>query len=260
MIGVSGAAHGYGAALAELPLSATAVDDVRDAIAVVDGTGDWAQRARMALRAGASALVIARPGTVGDGELAALEALAGRTPIVLDRPRLRADVVADAVAEAVPDAVGPDAGWHVSADAVAVESEIGGVVRDAIGWLRILAGGRLALRAGETLPHGVLAMFEHPASGRAAALTASALIGRGGARLRAHAIGETRIEIDLDAATRDRTVVVTTAEGARRVPRRHESSERLALRRAVDAVVHGNPPADLDEFRHDAYLEALTWG
>lgn len=260
MIGVAGASRGYRAALAELPLRTAAVDDVRDAIVVIDGSPQWAHRARLALQGGASALVIARPGAVDDEQLAALEQLAGPTPIVLDRPWLRADLLADAVARDIPLDTAPsvvsDLAGHVTADVVAVDSELGDLVRDAIGWLRTLAGGPLRMRAAEAVPHGVIALFEHADSGRAAALTASALVGRGGARLRAHSVGVTRVEIDLDAATHLRSIVVTTAEGALSRPRRHEAPERLALRRAVEAVVEGVPTADLGDFRHDSALAA----
>lgn len=248
MIGVSGSSPRYLTAVAGLPLRTQVVDDVRGAVMIVEGSPGWPHRSLAALHDGAAALIIAHPVAVDDEEIVALASLAGRAPIVLDRPRLRADVVADATAT--------DAARHVTADAVAVASELSAVVRDAIGWLRVLAGGELELRSAASLPHGVLALFEASASGRAATLTASALSGRGGARLRAHAVGETRVEVDLDAATDARSVQVIGVDGGLHRPRRHESSERLALRRTVDALASATLPGDLREFRHDCALAA----
>lgn len=248
MIGVSGATMHYRVAVAELPLRARTVDEIDGAIVVVDGSLGWPGRARAALQQGASALLVADPLPVDDRELAALEAAAGRVPVVLDRCWLRADVTADAVV--------PEPARQVTVDAVAIPADLSGVVCAAIGWLRVLAGGELELRAATALPHGVLALLEEPASGRSAAVTASALVGRGGARLRANAIGETRVEVDLDDAADVRSVEVSSAEGTLRRPRRHESGERVALRRAIDAASGGSIPADLRAFRHDSVLAA----
>ncbi len=246
MIGVNGATGHYRTAVAELPLRAQAVEETSGAIVVVDGSRGWPQRSLVAVRAGAAALLIADPITVDDEEIAALETAGGRTPILLDRPWLRVDVVADAAV--------PEDSRHVMADAVATLSDLNAVVRDAVGWLRVLAGGELELRAAASLPHGVLALLEEPHSRRAATVTASALMGRGGARLRAHALGETRVEVDLDAATGLRGVEVSTAEGRLLRPRRHEAGERVALRRAIDAIEEGDVPSDLGAFRHDSGL------
>lgn len=246
MIGVSGATERYATAVAALPLRARAVEDARGAVVIVDGSPGWAQRSLTALEHGAAALIVAHPVAAGEQEIAALAATATASPIVLDRPWLRADVVEDAAVH--------DAARHVTADVVAVPAELTALVREAIGWLRVLAGGDLELRAAAALPHGLLALLEDPVSGRAATVTASALIGRGGARLRAHAVGETRVEVDLDAATDARSVCTATSDGLLQHPRRRESGERLALRRVIDALSDGALPADLRAFAHDSAL------
>ncbi|MDQ0726559.1 hypothetical protein [Microbacterium sp. W4I20] len=255
MIGVSGATARYRTAITELPLRARVVEQLEGAIVVVDGAPGWPARSRVALQGRASALLIAHPVAVDDDELAALEAAAGSVPVVLDRPWLRADLVADAAA---PRA-GVDAARPVTVDTVAIPGELGAMVRESLGWLRMLAGGELELRAAAAVPHGLLALLEEPVSGRAATLTASTLVGRGGARLRAQAVGETRLEIDLDAATDARSVDVSTAEGTLRRPRRRESSARVALRRAIDAISRGDGTGDLRAFRHDAALAASVF-
>lgn len=257
MIGVHATLPRYRTATAELPLSTRTVEAATGAIVVVDGSRGWPERCRRALQAGAVALVVADPTTVDDASLAALDQATGRTPILLDRPRLRPDLVADAVSEtSVSEKNGQHPARHVTADAVAPASELPDVLRDAIGWLRLLAGGDLELRAAASSPHGMLALLEEPVSTRAASVTASVLIGSGGARLRALAVGESRVEVELDAASDVATVEIATGDGVLRRPRRRESSERQALHRALAALAAQTPPTDLRDFRHDAALAA----
>lgn len=262
MIGVHGATGGYRVAVAGLPLSVRSADDVRGAIVIVAGTRGWPKSAIAALEAGAAALVIAGPDAADDGELSALEAAAQGAPIVLDRPKLRADVAADAAFAGTTSAgtVVSATPRFVTADVAAVASELTSAVRDASGWLRMLAGGPLVVRAGERSPHGLLAVLEEPASRLAASVTASVLAGREGARVRVHAVGETRVEVDIDAAVDLVEVAVSTADGTVRRPRLHESHERLALRRAVLAWEGGAPVDDLEGFRHDALLADVLLG
>lgn len=250
MIGVYGATAGYRAAVAGLPLRARSVGDAPGAIAIVSGSRGWPERSAVAVDAGSVAIVVADPVSADDAGIAALVAQADRVPIVLDRPRIRADVGADAVASANPRSV--------TADVAAMSSELDAVVRDAVGWLRMLTGGRLVLRAGERSAHGLLALLEEPISGVSATLAASVQTGRAGARLRAHAVGETRVEVDIDAAVGICAVDISTAQGTLRVPRRRESHERLALRRAIAALEAGRGVPDVDDFRHDAILAALV--
>ncbi len=63
-------------------------------------------------------------------------------------------------------------------------------------------------------------------------------------------------------ATTERTVVSTTGErGAVVAPARFETPQRLALRRAVDALEGENDPLDLAELAADAALaEQLAGG
>nr|WP_314840907.1 hypothetical protein [uncultured Microbacterium sp.] len=251
MIEVADETLRYREAIAGLPLQARRVEG-GGALVIVDGAPGWPQRSLAAVDRGARALVIADPVAADDDAAAALEVVSRGTPVVLDRPRLRADMVMDA---APPAAV-----RHVTADASAIASEFGRLVGDAIGWLRVLAGGELRLRAAATVPHGLMALFEEMSSGRSAALTASALIGSGGARLRAHAIGEASVEIEVDDATAVRSVEVRTLDGLLRRPRRHEAAGRVALRRAIDAMTDGVVPGDLRGFRHDSALAALAFG
>jgi hypothetical protein len=53
-------------------------------------------------------------------------------------------------------------------------------------------------------------------------------------------------------------VETVTEGGTLRAPERYESSARLALRRAIDACLSGDPVADLDDLLHDmAVMGAL---
>lgn len=259
MIGVVAASDAFARAVAELTLSARRTDVVDGAIVVVAGSSGWAVRALAAARAGAVGVVVDDPQAADDADIALLQDSVGRVPVVLHRPRLRADVVADAAR--------PTAPRHVTAEVAAEAAEFAGAVRDAIGWLRVLtpgelvlsvtagtaSGGVLALLEG-ALPEGALpegALREEAERGRAATLTATIMSGAGGARIRAHAIGEERVEVVVDAATGAFSVDVATASGVLQVPRRHESPERIAVRRAIDAVSAPGTVDDLRAFRHD---------
>ncbi|MGN7947122.1 hypothetical protein ACTJKH_00080 [Microbacterium sp. 22215] len=246
MIGICGATGGYRVAVAELPMSVSPATASQDAVVIVKGSHGWAERAISALREGAVGIVVADPGEEDDKVVAELAAVAGRAPVVLDRPRMRADVVADAGVTA--------AARYLAADAAADVASFRAVVRDAVGWLRVVAGGPLTLRSRAVSAHGVLALLDEAATGRAAVVTVSLLAGRGGSRLRVQAAGETRTEVELDDAADVAVVEVSTIEGALRLPRRRESHERLALRGAISALTGGRPVDDLEAFRHDAAL------
>jgi hypothetical protein len=74
----------------------------------------------------------------------------------------------------------------------------------------------------------------------------------GGGRIRVTAVGDRLIEVDGGVGTL--RVTTSDADGRRVAPRRWESSERLALRRAIEAVATGSAPEDLGELQHDERL------
>ncbi|GAA5026647.1 hypothetical protein ACFQRL_11645 [Microbacterium fluvii] len=277
MIGVLAAQSRYREAIAELPLSARAASEPEGAVVVVDGTPGWTARAEQAVAAGARAVVVDSPVAEADEWMAALVHGAGAVPVVLERPGLRADLAADvaavrgagvpgvradAVAEAAGGARVRGAGLMLAAHVCAAEADLAGVVADAVGWLRVLAGDALVVSAGEISGRGGAVLLETERERIAATLTVTVLAGAdAGWRLSAGAYGTTRIEVDLDAAARRSQVSVSTRSGRLVLPARRETSARLALRRAITAAEQGSAPdmdlADLAGLRHDLHPLAL---
>lgn len=239
-VGVATELRAYRAATAELPLSARGVAAATGAIAVVDGASRWWLAARSAIAHGAVGIVVARPERLpeeGTDELAG-----SGVPVVVERPLVRSDM-ADLASPGKPRPA-----------VVAVECHARGALatalRDAVGWARITAGAPLVLlQAASSATGGSLALLGSPA-GLAVSLVAATQAGApGGGRIRVTALGEVLLEVDGDVGT---LRIATADAGGRSVaPMRWESSERLALRRVLEAVRTGSSPRDLAELAHD---------
>ncbi|MFT4215148.1 MAG: hypothetical protein QM622_10290 [Microbacterium sp.] len=235
MIGVWTTLPAYRAVAAELPLSTRSADSPAGAVVVVGGGGGSDIAA-----AAAVVLVDPVPGaapTVPDGP-----------PVIVDRVWLRSDVAA---AAGICDAA------VFTAECAAAAGELAGVVRDAIGWLRQLADAPLTLESVHAVGGSAMALLR--AGERPATLTVRTIADRAARpRLRVLAAGASRTEVVVDG--QDATVVVTTQGGAQRMPVLPESRQRLALRRALEAVaLRGQgDPGDLAELRHDDQLCALV--
>ncbi|SFS12939.1 hypothetical protein SAMN04487846_2590 [Microbacterium sp. cf046] len=244
MIDVDAPAGRYREALAELPLSARHAARPEGAIVVVPGRGAWVDDALAAVSAGAIALVIAGPAAA---PAAHLRRLAGtRIPIVLERVLLRADVSADAVGARAATLGGMPPRVLV-ADVAASRAGLSAATRDAVGWLRVLAGESLTLVAAD----GGLALLE-TSTGTAATLTAVVTARSHAGRIRVQALGE----VITDVAVEGRAARLATASPAGRLisPPRFESSERLAVRRAVEALAAQTTPTDLSDLVADTEL------
>lgn len=236
----------YRVATAELPARAVAARDGAGAVVVVDGQGSWWRDAATALERGAAAVVVARPDVAPVEAIDDLTARAGTRPVVVERALLRADAV---------DAVG--AAFSGSPAALTIECQahaghLPAALRDAIGWARALAGSPLRRRSGTSAGGRALALLEAEAG---AAVSVVAAMQPGApplGRTRITALGETLVEIDDDGG--DLVAAVTDAAGRRVLPRRFERPERVALRRAIDAVGSGRGPDDLAGLRHDTAL------
>lgn len=241
-VGVWAELPAYRAATAELPVSARAVAHAEGALAVVDGSGRWWSAALSAIAAGAVGVVVARPERMPEPGLD--ELAASGAPIVVERPLLRADMAARGALEGVRPAF-----VTVECHAPALTT----VLRDALGWGRAIADAPLVLRQAESSAHGrSLALLESPA-GVAVSVVATVQAGApGGGRIRVTAVGDRLIEVDGGVGTL--RVTTSDADGRRVAPRRWESSERLALRRAIEAVATGSAPEDLEELQHDERL------
>jgi len=242
-VGVVDPSGRYHAAVAELPLSTLAADRAAGAIVVTAGTDGWMDAALAASAAGAAAVLVADPAFVPGADLRGLEQRLG-IPVIIERPLLRPDVARDAAdgrAGASPRVLVADGG--------ASEMRLRSVTRDAVGWLRVLAGDGLTVAASSS--EGSLALLQTDA-GIAAALSVTVTARPGPGWIRTQALGETITDVEVDGSA----ARVTTATGAGRLtsPIRFESSERLALRRAVSALTAPDRPDDLRELLADTEL------
>lgn len=238
MTEVLAATEPYRSALAELPLSTRATDLHAGAIVVVPGVDGWVDAALAAAGAGAAGLVVADPAFESSDRV---RMLAGtlHIPVIVERPLLRPDLAE----EAIRRRMGAEPRLLV-ADASAGAAELGVVARESVGWLRVLAGAELSL----TRADGALGLFE-TGSGVGAAVSVVATSRPTGGRIRAQALGETTTDIEVEG--RRARLVTSSVTGHVIAPARFESSERLALRRAVEALTARTGPSDLVELAGD---------
>ncbi|MET0672066.1 MAG: hypothetical protein ABWY37_01105 [Microbacterium pygmaeum] len=261
MIGIHTSERRLHDALAELPLSARRADGAQGAIVAVPGEAGWVDAALAAVSAGAVALVISDPVVVPAGELRRLEK--SRILVIVERTLLRPDVARDAVdaraaaSDALPArmlaadarAAASDAlpARILAADVSASRAGLAAATRDAVGWLRIVAGESLELVAA-----GAGLALLKTSAGIPATLTA-VVTGRADAgRIRVQGLGEVTTDIEVEG----RAVRLATSSLAGRLfaPTRFESSGRLALRRALEAVAADATPSDLNDLIADTDL------
>jgi len=242
----------YVAAAAGLPASARLADDVCGAVAVIPGSGNWWAGLLDARDGGAAAVVIADPAAL-PREVFAAGAWSGGIPVVVERPGLRADMVADAVRArrgTLPRVV--------TVECAASAALLGAVIRDGLGWARSLAGSPLTLRAGVAAAQGTMALLDSPVAGGSrlpSTMVGTVLEGpAAGGVLQVLALGEVRTEVAIDHAAGWAKLETSTAEGALTAPERYEAPARLALRRAIEATSSGREVADLPELLEDQLL------
>ena len=244
MIAVVAPAGAYRATVAELPLSARPGDGPAGAVVVVSGDRGWPDAVRAAEEAGARAVVVADP---GPAPLAEVQRLTRHTRIavVLERPLLRADAAEDAQSARTAQAGGVMPRTIVL-DAAASAGRLSVIARDAVGWGRVLAGGQAPTLV--SADRG-LALLE-TADGTSLPLSVVATRRPGRGWVRAQALGEVLIEVEVER--RASSIAVATAAGRFVLPTRFESSERLALRRAVAAAEARERPSDLNDLIADS--------
>ena len=229
-------------------------EGVGGAVVVVPGAGDWWQGMLAARAGGALAVVIADPGLLPREALES-SPWPGDIPVIVERPRLRPDVVADAVRarRGSPARI-------ITVECAAPAAALDAAIRDGFGWARSLAQGPLTLRSGIATAQGRMALLDSEASAGGsvpATLAATVTGGRhAGGLLQVLALGEVRTEVTVDQPAGLTRLETSTEDGTLRAPERYESSARLALRRAFDACASGGAVADLDELLEDM---ALTW-
>lgn len=224
----------YRAAVAELAPRVLPGDGA-EAIRVVEGRGAWWEGL-----VGAAGFVVDEPEPAPANVHARLGAIP--VPVVVVRRRLRPDVVSDTGAEAV-------SARHVVVDAWGGRNDATALLRDAIGWARVLAGGALSVVDRADTAAATTRALRGP-DGVGVSVTRAIGDGVGGV-LVATSLGARRLEVRVDSAS-PLAEVAFDDEGGRRIrPLRRESAERLALRRVLDAMDTGAPVSDLAELAAD---------
>jgi hypothetical protein len=234
----------YRVAVASLPLRARIADSATGAIVVIDGSTGWGDAATAAVEAGASAVLVAEP---RDCPPQPLVELLERWPmaIVVHRSRLRCDVV-----ERARTHRGDDLPRIVVADCRSDPDGLISMVRDAVGWTRELS--KAAVRLGEAAvgQRGGTALLRADTGSVVGSMTVTPT-GPEGEILRITALGETVTEVELDKPMGSFELATSTSEGRLVAPAPVEAGERVALRRALDAVVGRSQPSDLNNLLLD---------
>lgn len=232
----------YRAAVAELaPLVRLADADETGALRIVDGRGAWWDRVERL--SDAAGVVVDEPQPAPASAYARLRAR--KFPVIVSRRRLRADVVASVV---------PVSAAHIVVDAWGAPSEAAVLLRDAVGWARVLAGRPL-----EVLARAATFGAETLALRAGGGVTVTRSVGGSGVgdALTAIVLGPRRVEVRVDSGASAIEVSYDDAAGRRIAAPKREAAERVALRRLRDAVLAGVRPGDLDELAHDdGILEA----
>lgn len=205
------------------------------AVRVIDGRGAWWERLE-----GAAGYVIDEPDPVSPEMHALLGAL--DAPVVVMRRRVRPDIVDDARGEPVEPR-------HVVVDAWGGRTDAAALLRDAVGWARVLASGPLSIVTRVDTAAATAITLRGP-GGVGASVTRTVGGGVGGA-LAATALGARRVEVRVDSASPLCEVAFDDEDGRRIRPVRRESPERLALRRILEALRVGAEPTDLADLARD---------
>jgi hypothetical protein len=244
-MGVVATAPEFRVAVAGLPDRAEAVSSPKGAVVVVGGRAAWWDAAERAAAGGARAVLVADPERA---PIDAIDAIAAglEIPLLLHRPRLREDLVARAL-----EARGGMLPRVIVAECRAGSDELHGLVRDAIGWTRLLAGGPLHLVAA-----GGAALLRPTKAASPVGTVLSTVTTVRGAVLRIRGLGETTTELELDDPLGRCELSTSTATGRTVAPALHESASRASLRRALDAAASGDGVDDLGRLRHDERLAA----
>lgn len=244
----------YRAAIAELPASARQSDLARGGVLIVPGDGPWWISLVEAQAAGASAVVVSNPKRVPLAALAAFLEESVTVPVVVERPRLRTDVVKDAL-----DARAGSPVSMVTVESAAAAGEMEATLRDGLRWAAVLAGGPLSYCGGGD---GIFLLEAAGASGPVP-VTAGVRVLTDEARdpmLRVMALGEVRSEVECGRAGAGIRLKTATGHGTGLPPVRYETSARLALRRALDACSSGAQLTELDHLLEDQRLVSTLLG
>lgn len=233
------ALHAYRVAVASFPSRAHLVGNAAGAIVVVDGATDWWEPATAAVTAGASAIVVAEPGST-PSEVLDDAVLRFPVPIIVHRSRLRHDVASLAVEHRA--GIQPRV---VVAECRSPEGLLPMMVRDAVGWMRELSDTTLRVAASSVGRSGGTALLRPAAEGLVRGSMTITVTRPEGTLLRVTALGETTTELEFDEPMGRSELVTSTSAGRLVAPTRFEAGERVALRHALEAVAGQRRPGDL---------------
>lgn len=231
----------FDAALAQLPDRVERAEQPGGSILVLDGRRERPERVEALLAERPLGVILRHPAAASPVVVDRLAA--DGLPVITDRPLLRADDSAG---------VGGAHVRHLVIDALAARADVRSTLVDAIGWARVIVGPGLTVRANARTRESLLVALESP-SGIAIALSSTRLAAAIGPAVTVDGLGERRIGVRIDRAAGVREVAVHDEDGIHTAAERYESSERLALRRALDAVA-GDRVDDLAGLVHDRAL------
>ncbi|PPG01975.1 hypothetical protein C5E06_14965 [Pseudoclavibacter sp. RFBI5] len=242
----------YRVAVAELPLSAQLSSTATGAVVVIDarGSGGWLCAVEAALADGARGVVVDEAVVPDAGRRDRLPA--GGAHVLAARCFLPRDLV-----EAARALVAPSGSKAVLVTVEAGGPSSSGVLRDALGWARVLTGG------GEL---GLGSVFPENESGPTVSLLLESHDGipvlfswapaAGVPWLRVSALGAVEVEVAIDPGAGVARLTSRSAEGERVVREAFEGRARRELRWALEAPRASDWPDELSRLLED--LE-LSW-
>ncbi|MGN8552302.1 UNVERIFIED_CONTAM: hypothetical protein OHV15_06945 [Microbacterium sp. SLM126] len=231
----------FDAALAQLPERVERAQSPGASIIVLDGRRERPERVEALLAERPIGAVLTHPASASQAVVDQLAHAGIR--VVTVRSLLRADDAAIVAGATVR---------HLVLDALASRADVRATLVDAIGWARVIVGGGLTVSASARTRESLLVALESPA-GIGVALTATRLVTSIAPALTVDGLGERRVGVRIDRAAGVREIAIHGEEGVVVAAPRYESSERLALRRALAAAA-GDPVDDLVSLIHDRSL------
>jgi photosystem II stability/assembly factor-like uncharacterized protein len=124
------------------------------------------------------------------------------------------------------------------------------MVRDAVGWMRVLADARLVVASASAAAAGAAALVRSHDGGVVGSVLATVTRPEG-ALLRVQALGETTTEVEIDEPVGRSELSTSTEHGRWVAPSCYEAADRMALRRALRAVGATGSSPDLMDLLHD---------
>lgn len=261
----------YRVAVAELPRSAGLATHPTSAVVVLDARGSerWVAGVEDALAAGALGVIVdgidgvdagLGLGSWGVGDVTRMagsdcpagSSTAGGAPVLVAR-RFLPSSLRDAVFASEAE-LGDGARLVMVEAGGALET---GVLRDALGWARVLADAPLTLVSARPGVHGAAALAE---SEQGVPVPISWTRSVEPAWLRVSAFGAVEVQVDIDDGSGIASVTGRSADGERVVRGGFEGRARRQLRRAIDAVHASAWPEDLPGLLQDLRLQRCIVG